>query len=186
MEPMDEFLRRQREGAAVNVEAYGDLTAARADLTAAQLRAAQQVKTIPGGQRDRERAAARAVRGVFAHNAERSREKAKDVLSAVADLSKNWGEHQDLWDDLGPEDLAVVEDTVASWEGLRQAAIDAREADRTLQASVGSFRSLGPDAANVSDDLLSALTATASASSELSALADEYLGQLYEIRRRLQ
>jgi hypothetical protein len=42
---------------------------------------------------------------VFADNAERSREKAKDVLSAVADLSKNWGEHQDLWDDLGPEDL---------------------------------------------------------------------------------
>jgi hypothetical protein len=176
MERMEEFLRRQREGASVVVAAYNDLTEARAELTDALLRAAKMVAAIPGGQRERERAAAAAVGQLFMDNAMRSREKTKDILAAVAALSKNWSEQQDLWNNLRPEDLSVVSDATASWTDLRRAAVGARDGDRTLQVSLGSFQSLGWDAATVSEDLLVALTGVAAASSELTALADEYLG----------
>lgn len=183
---MDEFRRRQRDAASTIVAAYEELTRSRGELTEAERRAVEIALATSGGRQARERAAAAVVRPALSESEVLARAKAKDILTAVAAMSENWKEHEELWDDLRPEDLPVVEDTIASWAELRQAAAGARDSDRVVQASLENFRSLGPHAAEVSDGLITAIAGVASASSEVQALADEYLDVLDAIRSRLR
>jgi hypothetical protein len=185
MGSMDKFLRQQRDAAAKLVAAYVELGTGRQELIEAQLRAVERVNATTGGRQARGLAAVAEVQPAFNAGETQVRGKAREIHEAAAALSENWREHEQLWDELGPLDTAVIADTRTSWTEVGQAAANAERSDREFLRSLREFASLSQAAATATMGLISAEDAIISASGEVRALADEYVDVLNRVGRRI-
>jgi hypothetical protein len=112
-------------------------------------------------------------------------EETPETMAAVADLSQNWEEHEQLWDTLVPGDLPVVLEAEKSVTYLGDALVSARESDRAFRESLETFAAIGPEMAAAARGAITRLQGIRGALDDYRAQADESLHTLREIARRL-
>jgi len=178
---VSEFVRGQEDATALIVSAYRDVASYRERLRGVMVDAVVEAAAYPTAE-EREEATISRIGTEFERHEDEIHRCTRQLLAGAAAASENWQRHAALLKN-GPASGTAVADAIQAWTGLWEASTHAEASEDAFKASVEEFASVGPQAIQLVLGTLAASDGMRAATSELVALADEYLSTLREAWR---